>query len=192
MDGICECGCGGKTNLAKKTITARGIFAGVPFRFLKGHWAKTEGSREATSTREYREAKSAHGGGYVTVRGLTRGKVHSLEHRLIAEEVLGYPLPVSAVVHHINENRSDNRPCNLVICQDVSYHRLLHVRIRAKKESGHADWRRCQICRQYDDPKNLYIPPRRGSIQHRSCGRAYQKRILERRENVARTENAVS
>jgi len=40
---------------------------------------------------------------------------------------------------------------------------------------GCAHWRRCVHCGQWDDPRNLYIPPRRGSIEHRRCGNTYRK-----------------
>jgi len=49
-------------------------------------------------------------------------------HRLIVEQALGKPLPAKAVVHHINGNGFDNRNCNLVVCPDQSYHRLIEYR----------------------------------------------------------------
>lgn len=34
---FCECGCGGRTNLAPQTMTARGWVKGEPLRFVHGH-----------------------------------------------------------------------------------------------------------------------------------------------------------
>jgi len=35
--GKCQCGCGADTNIAKKTISAKGIIKGQPMRHLRGH-----------------------------------------------------------------------------------------------------------------------------------------------------------
>lgn len=46
-----------------------------------------------------------------------------LEHRLVAEKTLGRRLDRADEVHHINRNKSDNRPENLVVLSgpDHSY-----------------------------------------------------------------------
>ena len=54
------------------------------------------------------------------------------EHILIAEKSLGHCLPRGAVVHHSNQIKSDNRPSNLVICQDNAYHQTIHKRMRRR------------------------------------------------------------
>jgi hypothetical protein len=61
-------------------------------------------------------------------RANTRGYVY--EHILVAESVLGHSLPAGAVVHHVDGNKHNNAPGNLVICEDDAYHRLLHTRMR--------------------------------------------------------------
>src|SRR5579863_7819191 len=53
------------------------------------------------------------------------------EHIYLAEKALGRKLPEGAVVHHMNEDGTDNHtPFNLVICPDRAYHNLLHTRMR--------------------------------------------------------------
>jgi hypothetical protein len=106
--------------------------------------------------------------GYVNGRS-----IHKLESRLIAEKVLRKSLPKKAVIHHFDENASNNEQSNLVICQGKRYHELLHQRTRAKKESGHADWRKCNHCKTYDQPENLYISPRGRDAFHRECRAQY-------------------
>lgn len=57
-------------------------------------------------------------------------------HVLIAETALGHPLPAGAEVHHVDEDRTNNKNANLVICQDKAYHKLLHVRMRIVRAGG--------------------------------------------------------
>ena len=39
-DGLCQCGCGGKTEIARKTETSRGWVKGQPKHFIVGHNAR--------------------------------------------------------------------------------------------------------------------------------------------------------
>lgn len=47
-------------------------------------------------------------------------------HRQVAEQILGRPLRKSEVVHHINRDKRDNRPENLMIFPSQAEHARWH------------------------------------------------------------------
>lgn len=55
-----------------------------------------------------------------------------LEHRIIMENELGYIIPPGYVVHHINENKKDNRIENLQL-MTTKEHNTLHGLSQGKK-----------------------------------------------------------
>jgi hypothetical protein len=86
----------------------------------------------------------------------------------LAEKALGKYLPPKACVHH--HGPTENQ-C-LVICQDQAYHMLLEQRTRAYNACGHASWRKCWVCQQYDAPENLNIS-KLNAVYHRDCLNLY-------------------
>jgi HNH endonuclease len=97
------------------------------------------------------------------------------EHVAIAEHALGRVMPDGVEVHHVNDIRDDNRSGNLVICQDKSFHKLLHKRERALIACGHADWVCCAYCGNHGPPESMYLTPNGRKHWHRACQR--HKRI---------------
>lgn len=148
---VCRCGCGNETAPRRKYFADH--YSGSNHPLWKGGMSLTK-----KGYRIYRHSRFAKG---------------VFEHVMIAEKALGRSLPKGVEVHHVNENRADNTPGNLVLCQDHAYHMLLQRRTRALNACGNADWLKCKICKQYDDPKNLRQyndgSPNRVRAMHRAC-----------------------
>ena len=112
------------------------------------------------------------GKGYIQDGYIMIGR--KFEHVIIAEKALGRPMPPGAQVHHVNGIRSDNTsPWNLVICEDYGYHKLLHQRAEALESCGDANFKKCQFCKVWDHPRNLYIAPT--TIWHKYCVNLYHQ-----------------
>lgn len=99
------------------------------------------------------------------------------EHILIAERALGYALPQRAQIHHANEQRSDNRHENLVICENDAYHKLLHQRLRSYCATGTVDAVKCRYCNKWvsrDEPGMTFVHRALAESYHRACAAQYQ------------------
>lgn len=101
------------------------------------------------------------------------------EHILVVEQAMGKVLRVSAEVHHVNNEKADNGPSNLVACEDHAYHMLLHRRQRAFDECGHADWSYCVFCKSWDAPETMVHAVKVTRSHHLECRRRYQ--VAQRR-----------
>lgn len=154
LAGLCECGCGRETPLAKET--KRGAIKGQPNRYLRGH--NRRGARHSLETRAklsafvqrqhdsgalprfFGDANVGWKGGRTTHKGRTLilvGRDHPMadrdgyvpEHRLVLAAALGRFLASEEHVHHINGDHTDNRPENLMVV-NRSEHMRIHMFIR--------------------------------------------------------------
>lgn len=178
----CQCGCGETPGLASRTDSAKGWVKGFPKRFVAGHGLRC--SPRGTAHHGWKGGKRRLPNGYIKIflPGHPRANSWGLvrEHVVVVERSLGRPLPAGAIIHHANKDPSDNRPQNLVVCPNDAYHRLLHQRTDALSTCGNASWRKCVICKQYDDPSEMYAPAIAGrAAWHRKCHaeREHQRRM---------------
>lgn len=182
--GYCYCGCGQKTKISTQTNKKRNLIKGQPYKYIIWHHLKHTPHYCRDKNPLWKGGK-IKANGYVKIykpehhKADNRGRIY--EHTLICENALGKLLPDGAEIHHVNENRGDNSPGNIVLCQDSAYHSLLHQRARALKECGHANWLKCCFCKQYDDPKNMDVrkrsPNGKGHVlgEHRNCRNKYAR-----------------
>uniref|UniRef100_A0A6M3IVU0 Putative HNH endonuclease n=1 Tax=viral metagenome TaxID=1070528 RepID=A0A6M3IVU0_9ZZZZ len=170
----CQCGCGAEIDDSKT--------------FLWGHNQK--GVKHPYVKRGEENPNWKGGKPYLNtdgyfVRNVTSGS--RLVHREIAEKILRRSLPEKSVVHHVNGKPADNFGDNFVVCEDNTYHALLHKRTRAFKACGHADWLRCYLCKEYDNPENIKKGER--MQYHLRCTRKYywDKKIKKGKEKEHET-----
>lgn len=144
----------------------------------RNHYARLRkgGTTELRGRPPPKEIRRVNRKGYVVI---ALGDKRQFEHILLAEKALGSQLPSGSQVHHVNENGSDNRGVNLVLCPDAAYHKLLHQRTRALEACGNPEWLSCKFCHQYAAPTDLYVSHSAGHY-HRECIREYNRELKRR------------
>ena len=172
---LCECGCGKPAPIPKRNRHDLGFVKGQPIRFIRGHNYNPPPINEGEKNGKWKGGR-AEGIGYTRIL-ITTGK-YKPEHVIIAEIVLGKPLPLGAVVHHHNKIRSDNRKPNLVICENNAYHQHIHKRYRAYEATGNASSLKCVFCKGWG--ADLIFDKYRHSY-HAKCKNLYTQKIRQRR-----------
>src|SRR3990167_10198190 len=64
--------------------------------------------------------------GYIRVKVIPGSGRWKLQHHLVMEQKLGRPVRKGEIVHHLNCQRNDNRPENLILCSGKSHHASVH------------------------------------------------------------------
>lgn len=182
---LCECGCGKPTGIAARSRSKYGVVAGEPRRFLQYHHLNVRNRMKGEANPLWKGGIKMHNGRvtlYDTAPGYVGPTQYEYEHRLVVEKILGKRLPARAVVHHVDEDRRNNYPDNLVVCENDSYHRLLHMRSRAYKACGDANFRKCVLCKQYDNTDNMRYQKSRSYV-HDKCKTDYDRIRRQTKEN---------
>lgn len=144
MSGLCECGCGQKTNIAKRSRTDKGLIKGQPVRYIRGHHSR-DIHRPHTISKNFGDAytvdkktgcwnwnrgKHDRGYGYLVMGGKT-----VRAHRYIYEKEYG-PIPGGQVIDHLCRNTSCVNPEHL---EAVSQAENVRRGNRAKKTMRDAE-----------------------------------------------------
>jgi hypothetical protein len=116
VSGLCECGCGERTEVAKYTDVTHAVFAGRHKRFIQGHG----GALAAKKTVRYLVDpvsgcwiwQLSTRDGYGITKGTFRSKDVKQAHRVIYEEIKG-PIPEGLVLDHLCHNRLCVNPDHL-------------------------------------------------------------------------------
>jgi len=160
--GYCHCGCGNKTNICTESDRSKGWVKGEPQKYIHNHIINY---LHRKPTKKY---KCVYSPGHSKANNI--GYVY--EHIIMAEKTLGRSLPLGAVIHHWS-NKTDNK--KIVICENSSYHALLHAKTKALKNCGKPNFRKCWICGEYDDPINLIMNKKAYSYHHNECRKTYRR-----------------
>lgn len=143
--GFCECGCGQRTTISANSKPERGEYFGYPLRYVHGHNATGRPSPKPKREQspKWRGGRIIDSHGYVLVYSpghrLANTWGYVLEHRITWENAHG-PLQPGQVVHHIDGDKQNNAPENLVALTQADHARQhgRHITAQTRKRLSDA------------------------------------------------------
>ena len=133
--------------------------------------------------RRHDRSRHSDGQGYINSSEVLPSGRREREHRVVVASVIGRRLPDRAVVHHVNDTGSDNRPGNLVALQNQSEHVALHYRRTILRAGGRPFLD--SICGQCSQVKPLteFVGGRKGWCK--PCHASYERDRRRRESSTA-------
>lgn len=130
-DGLCMCGCGSPTPIAKKTDIRKGLIKGKPNRFLPGHQTRKPGLpytiSEKTGCWVWQRSVASNDYGCLGV-----GRKTVLAHRYFYEKYKG-PIPEGMQIDHLCMNKLCVNPDHLeAVTQEENQARYLKYKYAGK------------------------------------------------------------
>lgn len=142
--GLCECGCGDRTEVAGYTLTRWRHYKGHHLPFIKGHHAKhNQLSERGPNHPRWKGGRWKHKSGYIYVympdHPDANADSYVLEHHWVAEQTIGRRISPGEHVHHQNHQRDDNRPENLMVMTKAEHSRHHGGQTFAQYHADHPD-----------------------------------------------------
>lgn len=167
--GLCKCGCGQRTPLAKVTSKARGLVKGEPTHYIRGH--QRRGSGRPVGRRFWEKVDKRDGGCWIWTASLATNGYGRFypdpdgvrgvpAHRFAYEDLVG-PIPDGLDLDHLCRNRACVKPSHLEpVTRRVNAARGIKGALTTHCPKGH----------EYT-PENTYIRQPEGHRMCRACAR---------------------
>jgi HNH endonuclease len=186
--GLCWCGCGQPTVIAKRTSSGVKQFKGVPARYLSSHNARVN---LPIHLRLFPRLVIDPSGcllwtGWTDRDGYGRIRIDGHDyavHRLMYEMFVG-PIPDGLEIDHVKERGCRNRNC-----ASPAHLEPVTTRENVLRGEGRAAVQvtvtHCGTCGLPYDEKNTYVAPGTRKRKCRNCARATERRYRERKRSAA-------
>jgi len=108
----------------KKSKSLKKAYKEGRMEYMKNNWKQASKRWQGKNNPRWSGGKYTNKIGYILTHDNDGN--YRQEYRIVAERIIGRKLKRSETIHHINENKSDNRPINLYYFQNDSLHKRHH------------------------------------------------------------------